>query len=257
MDCLHCHKPVPDTNYKCPHCGGVLKNGIIPHDFQHQPKRGNSMALTYFSVLIVVVGMAVLGYFMIQQGKQKKAGNSKNQSVDREVAKTNNTQPDSVQNTIPEDSLNSPEDTETNEYTDESDRSQGKENNFDQNNLSDSYNPPSIEDFKPGEEVDIKELIHRGKITIFDFYSEYCGPCKIISPKLEQLDNQRDDIVVVKVDINRENVRGIDWNSPISRQYRLRSIPHFIVYDSSGFLTHEGVNARQYVYKLLYEAGIR
>ena len=124
---------------------------------------------------------------------------------------------------------------------------------------TDSFDRPEMDitDYSPGEEIDIKRLIHPGKMTIFDFFSEFCGPCKIISPKLEQLDNQREDIVVVKIDINRESVRGIDWNSPVSRQYKLRSIPHFIVYDEKGLRTHEGVPARQYVYKLLYEAGIR
>ena len=49
-----------------------------------------------------------------------------------------------------------------------------------------------------------------GKTTIFDFYSEFCGPCRKISPRLKRLDELNDDIVVVKIDINRKNVQGIE-----------------------------------------------
>jgi len=61
-----------------------------------------------------------------------------------------------------------------------------------------------------GQEVDLADHLVAGKITIFDFYSDYCPPCRTISPKLEELAGRRDDIAVVKVDINRSGVRGID-----------------------------------------------
>ena len=94
-------------------------------------------------------------------------------------------------------------------------------------------------------------------MTIFDFYSDYCGPCRVISPKLEKLDEKRNDIVVVKIDINREGIRGIDWRSPVVAQYRIRSIPYFIIYNEMGRRTHEGRAASQKVYGLLYQEGIR
>lgn len=109
---------------------------------------------------------------------------------------------------------------------------------------------------RPGERVDLQELLVPGKITIFDFYSEFCGPCRKISPQLERLDELNDDIAVVKIDINRNNVRGIDWNSPVARQYKLRSIPYFIIFDSSGRQTHEGSSAWRQVYEYLKENGI-
>ena len=116
--------------------------------------------------------------------------------------------------------------------------------------------PPPVS-HEPGQRVNIEELVREGKITIFDFYSEYCGPCVIMSPKLEKLEQKRDDIVVVKIDVNREGVRGIDWRSPVVAQYGIRSIPYFIVYNEAGRRTHAGRSASRKVYELLYREGIR
>ncbi len=96
-----------------------------------------------------------------------------------------------------------------------------------------------------GERVDLADHAIAGKITIFDFYSDYCPPCKAISPKLEELAARRDDIAVVKVDINRPGERGIDWRSPVAQQYSLQSIPHFIIYGTNGRVMDEGRAARE------------
>lgn len=103
----------------------------------------------------------------------------------------------------------------------------------------------------PGQEIDIQEFLQPNKTTIFDFYSEYCGPCKRISPMLQRLDSRREDIIVHKVDINRPGIRGIDWGSPVARQYNIHSVPYFMIYDPSGNLTHRGQAAYNEVMRLL------
>lgn len=90
-----------------------------------------------------------------------------------------------------------------------------------------------------GTEVNLKDYLVPGKTTVFDFYSDYCPPCVQISPALEKLHRTRDDIAVVKVDINRPGVKTIDWGSPVSRQYKLRSVPHFKIYGPNGKLLAE------------------
>lgn len=94
-----------------------------------------------------------------------------------------------------------------------------------------------------GERVDLADYAVPGKTTIFDFYSDYCPPCKAISPRLEALAERRDDIAVVKVDVNRPGVRGIDWQSPVARQHDLHSIPHFIIYGPDGQMESKGPQA--------------
>lgn len=106
-----------------------------------------------------------------------------------------------------------------------------------------------------GEPVKITDYLVPGKTVVFDFYSDFCGPCVQVAPALERLHKTRADVVVVKVDINRPGVRGIDWRSPVAQQYKLQSIPHFKVYGPDGKLKAEdgpsSDRARQMVMAML------
>jgi thiol-disulfide isomerase/thioredoxin len=99
----------------------------------------------------------------------------------------------------------------------------------------------------PGQTVDLQSYLRPGRTNIVDFYSKYCPPCMRISPLLEELGKKRSDIQVVKLDINRPDVVGIDWKSPLAGQYQLQSIPHFKIFDGSGKLLKEGDPAFQQV----------
>jgi len=106
-----------------------------------------------------------------------------------------------------------------------------------------------------GAEVKLAEFLVPGKTTIFDFTSEYCPPCRAYAEPLLLLHQKRADVAVVKVDINRSEVHRIDWDSPVARQFELRSIPHFKVYGPDGKLIAEDTTdarfARVLVDKLL------
>jgi hypothetical protein len=98
-----------------------------------------------------------------------------------------------------------------------------------------------------GAPIDLTEHLIKGQINIIDFYSKYCGPCRQIAPHLRRMDQERDDLTVIKVDINRPGVTGIDWGSPVARQFELHSVPHFRVYDAQGRLLADGRPAYQMV----------
>lgn len=98
-----------------------------------------------------------------------------------------------------------------------------------------------------GQEVDITQYLVPGKTVVFDFTSDFCPPCRAINPHLDKLHANRDDVVVVKIDINRPDVRGIDWNSPVAQQYNMRSIPYFKVFGPDGTQLADGQEARQMV----------
>ena len=108
--------------------------------------------------------------------------------------------------------------------------------------------PSKPEHIARGAEVKIADYLVPGKTTIFDFTSQYCPPCRAVAPLLEKLHATRDDIVVVKVDINRPTFKGIDWESPVAKQYDLGSVPHFKVFDPNGKLVAEGKPASKLVY---------
>jgi thiol-disulfide isomerase/thioredoxin len=102
-----------------------------------------------------------------------------------------------------------------------------------------------------GKEVNIQDFVVAGKTTIFDFTSEYCPPCRAIAPLLHKLHADRADVVVVEVDLNRPGVQGIDWASPLAKQYQMNSIPAFKVYGPNGRLQAEGDDAYQLVRNML------
>jgi len=89
---------------------------------------------------------------------------------------------------------------------------------------------PPIEDVRVisegGAQVDLPSLLADGKITIVDFYADWCGPCKRISPLLEQLAKSDPDVVLLKVDI-------VEWNTPVTAQFGINSIPNVRVFNRS------------------------
>jgi thioredoxin 1 len=66
----------------------------------------------------------------------------------------------------------------------------------------------------------IKEEIKSG-VTLVDFYADWCGPCKMIAPILEQLSDERTDVKIVKVDV--------DANQQSAVQYGVRNIPTLLI----------------------------
>jgi thiol-disulfide isomerase/thioredoxin len=86
-----------------------------------------------------------------------------------------------------------------------------------------------------GEEVTLSDYFVPGKTMVFDFYSEFCGPCRQLAPYLAKLHAARSDIAVVKIDINRpDHNSGIDWTSPVARQFGLQLIPHLMIVGPDG-----------------------
>jgi thiol-disulfide isomerase/thioredoxin len=98
-----------------------------------------------------------------------------------------------------------------------------------------------------GQQVNINDYLVPGKTVVFDFTSDFCPPCRAINPYLDKLHANRADVVVVKVDINRPDVKGIDWKSPVAQQYEMKSIPYFKVYGPDGQFIADGRAARDMV----------
>lgn len=57
--------------------------------------------------------------------------------------------------------------------------------------------------------------------VLVDFYANWCGPCKMLSPVLEELENSR-GVKVVKIDV--------DKNEEVARTYGVMSIPTLIMF---------------------------
>ena len=57
-------------------------------------------------------------------------------------------------------------------------------------------------------------------IKILDFYAEWCGPCKTMSPILDQIEDELDDIIIEKYDVEE--------NEEIVEDYGIRSVPTLV-----------------------------
>ena len=87
-----------------------------------------------------------------------------------------------------------------------------------------------------GDAFAIEEQLVSGKYTIFDFYADWCAPCRALDPQLRRLASKRTDVAVRKVDI-------IDWESAVVREFGITALPHMKIYDPKGVLIGEGDDA--------------
>jgi thioredoxin 1 len=66
------------------------------------------------------------------------------------------------------------------------------------------------------------EVLESETPVIVDFWAPWCGPCRVVSPILEELNGERDDLRVVKV--------NVDENQAIAARYDILSIPTMILF---------------------------
>jgi len=69
-----------------------------------------------------------------------------------------------------------------------------------------------------------EEVLESEKTVLIDFYADWCGPCRVLSPRVEEFAKENEDIKVVKIDIDEEQDLAIE--------YDVMSIPTLVVIEN-------------------------
>lgn len=71
--------------------------------------------------------------------------------------------------------------------------------------------------------MEFNEIIKSEKPTLVDFYADWCGPCRMMTPIIEQTKKDLgSDATVLKI--------NIDNNQEVARKYGIRSIPTLLIF---------------------------
>ena len=66
------------------------------------------------------------------------------------------------------------------------------------------------------------EVLESGNPVLVDFWAPWCGPCRVIAPHLEELNEEQENLRVVKL--------NVDENQQTAARYEVLSIPTLILF---------------------------
>ena len=70
-------------------------------------------------------------------------------------------------------------------------------------------------------ESNFEQIKNSDKKVLIDFYADWCGPCRMVSPIIDEIAGERDDIIVGKV--------NVDENPSLAGEFSVYSIPTLVV----------------------------
>ena len=94
------------------------------------------------------------------------------------------------------------------------------------------------------EEKNFEEEVLKaeGKVLV-DFYADWCGPCKMMSPIIDEISEEmKDNLKVGKI--------NVDENQELAIKYNVMSIPTIMIFENGNLIkTFVGVTAKQDILK--------
>lgn len=88
-----------------------------------------------------------------------------------------------------------------------------------------------------------KEVLENKKTVLLDFWASWCGPCKMLSPVVDEFAEENENIYVGKV--------NVDEQSELATQFEVMSIPTLIVFKNGQKVNQSvGVISKEQIAKL-------
>ncbi len=79
------------------------------------------------------------------------------------------------------------------------------------------------------------EVMNADRPVLLDFYADWCGPCRMVGPIIDEIAEERSDIKVGKINVDRE--------SALAEQFGVFSIPALVVI-KNGEIVNQAVGAQ-------------
>ena len=83
--------------------------------------------------------------------------------------------------------------------------------------------------------ANFEEIKNSSKPILLDFYADWCGPCRMVSPIVDEIADERDDIIVGKINVDEE--------PDLAGEFGVFSIPTLIVM-KNGEVVNQAAGAR-------------
>ena len=80
-----------------------------------------------------------------------------------------------------------------------------------------------------------EEIKKNNRAILIDFYADWCGPCRMLSPIIDEIAKERDDIVVGKINVDNE--------PELAEKFGVFSIPTLVII-KNGEIAHQSAGAR-------------
>ena len=88
------------------------------------------------------------------------------------------------------------------------------------------------------------EVLNADKVVLLDFFATWCGPCRMVSPIIDEVAEENEDIIVGKVDVDKE--------SELANRFQVYSIPTLVVMKDGKVLSQEtGAKSKDQILKML------
>lgn len=88
------------------------------------------------------------------------------------------------------------------------------------------------------------EVLEEKGTVLVDFWADWCGPCKMIAPILDEIAEERPDVKIAKV--------NVDEQMELAQQYKVSGIPTLLVFREGNLEeTSVGIKPKEELLKLL------